>query len=93
MAAPVRGSDFATPRGEGYWTLPISSVPRGSRAAEMTCAAGPASLPPPPSRPPRRSWPWARPGKALFCQREPSECAEKSLPALMRVHTALQRGG
>lgn len=29
----------------------------------------------------------------MFCQREPSECAEKSHPALMRVHTALQRGG
>lgn len=49
--------------------------------------------PPPPSHPPRLSWPRARPGKALFCQREPSECTEKSLPALMRVHTALQRGG
>lgn len=53
----------------------------------------PCLTPPPPFRPPRRSWPRARPGKALFCQRGPSECAEKSLPALMRVHTALQRGG
>lgn len=53
----------------------------------------PCLTPPPPSRPPRRSWPRARPRKALFCQREPSECAEKSLPALMRVHTALRRGG
>lgn len=51
------------------------------------------SLTPPPSGPPRLPWPRARPGKALFCQREPSECAEKSHPALMRVHTALQRGG
>lgn len=51
------------------------------------------TAPPPPFRPPWRSWPTARPGKALFCQRGPSECAEKSLLALMRVHTALQRGG
>lgn len=51
------------------------------------------SLTPPPSGPPRLPWLRARPGKALFCQREPSECAEKSHPALMRVHTALQRGG
>lgn len=51
------------------------------------------SLTPPPSGPPRLPWPRSRPGKALFCQRERSECAEKSHPALMRVHTALQRGG
>lgn len=49
--------------------------------------------PPSLSRPPWRSWPRARPGKALFYQRGPSECAEKRLPALMRVHTALQLGG
>lgn len=62
-------------------------------AADVTRAAGAASPPPSPSRPPSQSWPRARPGKALFCQREPSECAEKSLPALMRVHAARRRGG
>lgn len=46
------GSDFATLRGEGRWTLRIFSVPRGDRAAETTCAARPASPPPPSPVPP-----------------------------------------
>ncbi|XP_047391165.1 collagen alpha-1(I) chain-like [Sciurus carolinensis] len=41
----VLGFDLATARGRGRVT-PISSVPGGDRAAQLTCAAGPASPPP-----------------------------------------------
>lgn len=81
-------SGFDTARGGG---------PKGPPHLQQTGGGanlrGCPSLTPPPSGPPRLPWPRARPGKALFCQREPSECAEKSHPALMRVHTALQRRG
>lgn len=76
--------------GRATGSSPSSGCPGSGGGANLR---GCPSLPPPPSGPLRLPWPRARPGKALFCQREPSECAEKSHPALMRVHTALQRGG
>lgn len=87
----VRTSGFAIARRGGPKDPPPSSGCPGSGGGGNL--RGCPSLTPPPSGPLRLPWPRARPGKALFCQRERSECAEKSHPALMRVHTALQRGG
>lgn len=76
--------------GRAKGSSPSSGCPGSGGGGNLR---GCPSLTPPPAGPLRLPWPRARPGKALFCQRERSECAEKSHPALMRVHTALQRGG